>query len=537
MAALSIGIFTIEFPDPTASNYNDDDEFTTLPANNSFRFPITNNIQTLSPKDVERGNDPFGLLYVPNLTSDDCKQAEQPYVPTNVTREANLPSNANYALIAVAPWFSKPCIKEYFEAARQAADRKFAVKAFFVYLPDRGNAMPPIMNDPAWLLDDGGSWKSLNSFPTYALSSTSGNTIVQELGLYSGNITKAPYGDDVLSMNPDFRVTDYLRLWSTVNTDPGNQLPSLWVFLVIVLGLLITVVGGTSVAMHLMQRRRRNNLRQRIINGEVDLEALGVKRLTVPQKFLEKLPLYAYSGPSDSEDAEKNLAQPQSSHPTISAPSDLSFAQSSCSICLDDFEPQESQVRELPCHHIYHAECIDPFLLNNSSLCPLCKQSVLPAGYCPTRITNIMVRRERILSRRRRSPANPTATTGAQPAPPSTPPRAQGTFASMGSRIGGAVGGAFGGRRVFSAPGRAQQTPDIEMAASPSPVSGPAPTGAPTENASHPVPQPATQNRSEWLRQRAMALMGDRVIPEEEDEEQNAPRWKRGLRKVFPGFR
>ncbi|PVH91680.1 hypothetical protein DM02DRAFT_331174 [Periconia macrospinosa] len=570
MAAQSIGVFTINFPDLNASNYQDDDHFTTLPANNSFRYPITSNIQTLSPKDVERGNDPYGLLYVPHLASDDCKETELRYVPANVTREANLPPDPDYALIAIAPWFSKSCIVQYFEAAR-----KPAIKGFITYLPDRGNDMPPVMNDPAWLLDDGGSWKVANTFPTYAISSTMGGNIMQALAVYSGNITKAPYADDILSSNPDFRPTDYLRLWSTVSIDPGSRLPSLWVFLVIVLGLLIVVIGGTSLAMHVLQRRRRNNLRQRIINGEVDLEAIGVKRLTVPQQFLEKLPLYTYSGPSDAEDAEKNLAQasvqtkdvaspkaqPQSSQtaiPNSAPPTDPSFSQSTCSICLDDFEPQECQVRELPCHHIYHADCIDPFLLNNSSLCPLCKQSVLPAGYCPTRITNIMVRRERLINRMRQrraaqngaaGPSNTQTTPSSAPAP-APAPRPQRNFASMGSRIGGAVSGAFAGRRIFSAPGRAQQAPDIEMApgtSSPSvsqipnpDLSGTTP-GPAVGNAqvSNSQPSPAQQNRSEWLRQRAMALLGDRPIPDidEEEEERNASRWKRGLKKVFPGFR
>ena len=57
--------------------------------------------------------------------------------------------------------------------------------------------------------------------------------------------------------------------------DSGGQLPSLWVFLVIVMAILLVAVSVTSLAMHFIQRRRRNALRQRVINGEVDLEAFG----------------------------------------------------------------------------------------------------------------------------------------------------------------------------------------------------------------------------------------------------------------------
>lgn len=41
-----------------------------------------------------------------------------------------------------------------------------------------------------------------------------------------------------------------------------------------------------------------------------------------------------------------------------------------CSICTEDFSMGED-VRVLPCHHKYHPDCIDPWLLNVSGTCPL----------------------------------------------------------------------------------------------------------------------------------------------------------------------
>ncbi|CAG8445691.1 7211_t:CDS:2 [Acaulospora colombiana] len=46
--------------------------------------------------------------------------------------------------------------------------------------------------------------------------------------------------------------------------------------------------------------------------------------------------------------------------------------QLTCPICLGDFESGE-ELRILPCHHQYHTVCIDPWLLNTSPLCPMCK--------------------------------------------------------------------------------------------------------------------------------------------------------------------
>ncbi|KAI8894862.1 hypothetical protein BC833DRAFT_193579 [Globomyces pollinis-pini] len=46
-----------------------------------------------------------------------------------------------------------------------------------------------------------------------------------------------------------------------------------------------------------------------------------------------------------------------------------------CAICVDPLKWGDP-VRSLHCHHIFHSDCIDPWLSHYSNLCPLCKQSV-----------------------------------------------------------------------------------------------------------------------------------------------------------------
>ena len=514
--------------------------------NDSFQYPLTTNIQTLSTKNVERGNDPYGILYVPDLQSDDCKNSEAQYIAKNATRLRNLPQGANYALVAFAPWYSPTCMHEYFSSARKAP-----TKALVVYQPGTSAAMPPPMSDASWGLGDGGSWKSSNNFPTYAIMSASGGIIAQQLSLYSGNLTDVPYGHDLSAI---FSPTDYVRLWATVSTQAGSQLPSLWVFLVIVLGLLILVVVVTSTLMHIIQRRRRNDLRNRIVNGDVNLEALGVKRLTVPRDYLNKLPHYVYSASANERDLEKDLLQaPAQTHSKLSVakeglktgtlsrrssaptmPTVSAFSQPTCPICLEDFESNKSMVRELPCRHIFHPDCIDTFLLSNSSLCPVCKTSVLPTGYCPAQITNIMVRRERMIRRMRARNGGPRDSLNARRI--TVQYGATRAVGSFGSRIGGAITG----RRVFSAPERQTRPPDIEMAPPPSPPElvsiseAPPPSVAPLPPSE--TPQSPPQNRGEWAREGPLTLLGNHHVPAHDDDE-TGPRWKRGLRKVFPGFR
>lgn len=50
-----------------------------------------------------------------------------------------------------------------------------------------------------------------------------------------------------------------------------------------------------------------------------------------------------------------------------------------CVICLCDYE-QDDTVTVLPCKHVYHKTCIEPWLISKSALCPMCKQSILPSG-------------------------------------------------------------------------------------------------------------------------------------------------------------
>ena len=48
-----------------------------------------------------------------------------------------------------------------------------------------------------------------------------------------------------------------------------------------------------------------------------------------------------------------------------------------CSICTEDFE-QGQDIRVLPCDHKFHPACVDPWLLDVSGTCPLCRVDLRP---------------------------------------------------------------------------------------------------------------------------------------------------------------
>ena len=50
-----------------------------------------------------------------------------------------------------------------------------------------------------------------------------------------------------------------------------------------------------------------------------------------------------------------------------------------CGICCKTIN-KNTNIRKLPCHHVYHKKCIDNWLISNSLTCPNCKIHCLCAN-------------------------------------------------------------------------------------------------------------------------------------------------------------
>ncbi|THY85771.1 hypothetical protein D6C93_08111, partial [Aureobasidium pullulans] len=282
---------------------------------NAFSFQQGGNVRTLNS-----GYSPppsTGLLYVPDLDGV-CAQ----YLPDNVTRYSDLPMVP--PKIAIAPWISPACTLSYLNAAPSDL-----ITAFVFYIPNASAMALPSAHDAAWSLGDGGHWKSVISYPVYAIASQVGQMTLEQMARNSSNNTNAP-----IDQAPSNQT--YIRLLMEVTTGSGGtNLPSIWVFLLIILAVLLVLIGALSLTMHILQRKRRNDLRARIARGEVDIEALGLGKLTVPQEMIDRMPLYAYSSSPDPVVPEKGAphAPPPLQQPT-------------CAICLDDFAESASQMMQ-----------------------------------------------------------------------------------------------------------------------------------------------------------------------------------------------
>lgn len=322
------------------------------------------------------------------------------------------------------------CTQAYLASARFDP-----IRAFIFYKPNNLSNKPQEVDSPVWNLEDNGQWKKANQFPVFAVPGLDGQKMMNQLSLYSGNLTEIPHGEDITELygpNP----ADYVRIWTELEMKNPSNMLALWSFFLIVIGALVVIVIGVSLGMHFIQRRRRQSLQRRVESGEIDLEASGIKQLTVPASHVKNFPIYTYNAEVDMANCPptpSSTGNPMSSrslrssrtsrrhHDSRSVISDIrppgsirskrsSLAgsvdttatnfQPNCHICLVRFEHRVCVIRELPCGHIFHPECVDEFLTQNSSLCPMCKHCMLPRGYSP-KITNGMVRRERALRRLR----------------------------------------------------------------------------------------------------------------------------------------
>ncbi|KAI9732595.1 MAG: hypothetical protein M1834_003931 [Cirrosporium novae-zelandiae] len=76
---------------------------------------------------------------------------------------------------------------------------------------------------------------------------------------------------------------------------------------------------------------------------------------------------------TSTEEESDAAATPRNENPAESSDDETHV----CSICTDDFVKGQD-IRVLPCNHKYHPECIDPWLLNVSGTCPLCRIDLRP---------------------------------------------------------------------------------------------------------------------------------------------------------------
>ncbi|KAH6681099.1 hypothetical protein F5X68DRAFT_269872 [Plectosphaerella plurivora] len=560
-----------------------------------YQDNISQNLTTLLANNLTAPASLKGLLYVPDIPTDNpCYEQQYAVIPRNVTTKARLPPvspEERLTFVAIAPWFNTTCTQAYLASVRLDSP-----KGLIFYRPNNSTRKPQDVNTPVWSLDDDGAWHTENHFPVFAVSGVEGHKMIEQLSLYSGTLSTVPRSDEIIAgVGGD--ESDYARVLTILRIEDPQNLPAMWTWILIVIGALLFVIACVSLTMHLVQRQRRTSLRRRVISREVDLEAMGIKRMTVPLSHIQSFPVFTYSAQPESVSvpstpvAARSMRSPRSLRTEHRTTSDVMSSsrtrrssitsfnntvatnyQPQCHICLEHYKDRVTVIREAPCGHIFHPQCIDEFLSMNSSLCPICKKNMLPYGYCP-RITNGMVRRERAVRKLRErvilddsdfedderkprkwtkmfrkrttkhdtsisdtplTPVTPSkesykeiSTTAGetQPQPPLESHQEEpqdGTDRSDQPQPPAATATAPHSRRQ-----KRQKKPRNLQLQTPNPEEPPAPAPAPA-----PAPKQGRKSPSALARQRMRTLAGTPV----DDPDARRPIWRQAFTKVFPGF-
>ncbi|KAE8353676.1 hypothetical protein BDV28DRAFT_132671 [Aspergillus coremiiformis] len=75
---------------------------------------------------------------------------------------------------------------------------------------------------------------------------------------------------------------------------------------------------------------------------------------------------------------DNTITEPNQEQQAKTTTESTDYPNFSCPICTDDFIKGQD-LRVLPCNHQFHPECIDPWLVNVSGTCPLCRIDLNPA--------------------------------------------------------------------------------------------------------------------------------------------------------------
>ena len=104
----------------------------------------------------------------------------------------------------------------------------------------------------------------------------------------------------------------------------------------------------------------------------------------IARAMLDTIPIVKFGEKEEPKQVDVEMSSKDESKVETASTNDSKNAdgtdetgQLGCSICTEDFTKGQ-EVRVLPCNHKFHPDCVDPWLLNVSGTCPLCRIDLRP---------------------------------------------------------------------------------------------------------------------------------------------------------------
>lgn len=143
-------------------------------------------------------------------------------------------------------------------------------------------------------------------------------------------------------------------------------------------GIGMIVAFAMSVRQQMMDAERNHNTGPLLVfHGQ-----LPHVRLAVDHQVVDVFPS---RGPGVGIRRDNQRVPPPASQSSINAMPTVKMSErrlrsgdSHCPVCKESFE-LGSKAREMPCKHLYHSECIIPWLEQHNS-CPVCRYEIPPHG-------------------------------------------------------------------------------------------------------------------------------------------------------------
>lgn len=145
------------------------------------------------------------------------------------------------------------------------------------------------------------------------------------------------------------------------------------------------------VALNFYLRRRRDRQLARI--PPVSTRPLAPRLTEITKTLLDAIPVAPFQSPANcaagtaTADVELGSEAPRTRLPPPENQSDQSEVSGwtvpglpgpsnvVCPVCTENFAPGQL-LRVLPCGHQFHPPCVDPWLLERSSTCPMCRSDL-----------------------------------------------------------------------------------------------------------------------------------------------------------------